>query len=82
MFEQLNPHLSLVERIWAEYKDYFTRIEVPARTDLLQEGDIAQKMFFIETGCVRVWNNHDGRQYPSVNLKRPGKWMWRMEKDW
>lgn len=36
-------------------------MEVPAKTDLLREGDIAQKMFFIETGCVRAWHNHNGR---------------------
>src|SRR5689334_22474424 len=61
MSEQLNHFSSLIGRIWAEYKGHFTRIEVPAKTDLLKEGDIAQKMFFIETGCVRVWHNHDGR---------------------
>jgi CRP-like cAMP-binding protein len=62
MFEPPNPNISLIERIWTDYKDYFTRIEVAARTTLLKEGEIAQKMFFIETGSVRVWHNHNGNE--------------------
>lgn len=56
-----NHYLSLIARIWVEYKEHFTRIEVPAKTDLLKEGETPQKMFFIENGSIRVWHNHHGR---------------------
>jgi CRP-like cAMP-binding protein len=36
-------------------------MEVPAKTVLLQEGEIAKKMFLIEKGCVRVWFNNNGK---------------------
>ncbi|PWV48896.1 Crp/Fnr family transcriptional regulator [Chitinophaga sp. S165] len=61
MSEQPNHFSLLIGQIWSAYKKQFTRIEVPAKTDLLKEGETAQKMFFIETGSVRVWHNHNGR---------------------
>ena len=38
----------------------FNRIQVPARTVLLQEGDISRKAYLIEKGCLRVWFNNNG----------------------
>lgn len=32
-----------------------------AGEDLLLEGDVAQRVFYIETGAVRLWHNDDGR---------------------
>ena len=61
MFEQLKYKLSPDAQIWVEYKEYFTRIEVPAKTNLLKEGEIAHKLFLIEKGCIRVWHNYDGK---------------------
>jgi len=40
----------------------FTRLEVPAKTTLLQEGQISRTMFFIEKGCLRTWVNNDGKE--------------------
>lgn len=37
------------------------QITVDAKTLLLREGEIAQKMFFIKKGCVRVWFNNNGK---------------------
>jgi len=37
------------------------RIEVPARTVLLTEGDISKRSFIIEKGCLRVWFNNNGK---------------------
>ncbi|SJN43713.1 Crp/Fnr family transcriptional regulator [Sphingobacterium sp. JB170] len=43
-----------------KFKHVFKRIEVPAKTILLQEGEISRTMFFIEKGCLRTWLNNDG----------------------
>ncbi|TCK80650.1 Crp/Fnr family transcriptional regulator [Albibacterium bauzanense] len=43
-------------------KHLFTRLEVPAKTTLLQEGQISKTMFFIEKGCLRTWVNNDGKE--------------------
>jgi len=39
----------------------YKRIEVPAKTVLLSEGDISKRSFMIEKGCLRVWFNNNGK---------------------
>lgn len=46
---------------WDKFKHLFTRLEVPARTILLREGQISKKAFYIEKGCLRIWFNNDGK---------------------
>ncbi|SDR04104.1 cAMP-binding domain of CRP or a regulatory subunit of cAMP-dependent protein kinases [Chryseobacterium soldanellicola] len=46
---------------WDKLKHLFKRQEVPAKTTLLQEGQISRTMFFIEKGCLRTWVNNDGK---------------------
>lgn len=43
-----------------KFKPLFKRLEVPAKTILLQEGEISRTMYFIEKGCLRTWINNDG----------------------
>lgn len=45
---------------WGKFEHLFKRLEVPAKTILLQEGEISRTMFFIEKGCLRTWINNDG----------------------
>lgn len=47
---------------WNKFKHFFKRQEVPAKTTLLQEGQISRTMFFIEKGCLRTWVNNDGKE--------------------
>lgn len=47
---------------WDKFDHLFKRQEVPAKTILLQEGEISRTMFFIEKGCLRTWVNNDGRE--------------------
>jgi len=35
---------------------------VPAKTILLQEGQISRTMYFVEKGCLRTWVNNDGKE--------------------
>ncbi len=46
---------------WIEYVSYFNRIEVPAKTILLHEGEVSKKAYLIEKGCIRVWFNNAGK---------------------
>jgi CRP-like cAMP-binding protein len=61
MFEQLRSKLQLDTDTWDRYTSCFKRIEVPARSVLLKEGDISKKLFVIEKGCIRVWFNNNGK---------------------
>jgi len=36
-------------------------MEVPAKTILLNEGDVSRRSFIIEKGCLRVWFNNNGK---------------------
>lgn len=43
-----------------KYMEFQKRIEVPAKTVLLEEGQVACNYIFIEEGCVRLALNKDG----------------------
>lgn len=61
MFEQFKwkfPHLK--ERLDG-YAEKCERLEVPARTMLLREGEISRRCLYVEEGCLRVWFNDQGK---------------------
>jgi CRP-like cAMP-binding protein len=41
--------------------DIITEREITSRTKLLNEGEIADQVFFIKKGCLRMWFNKDGK---------------------
>jgi CRP-like cAMP-binding protein len=46
---------------WDEFKHLFKRQEIPAKSILLQEGEIAKQAFYIEKGCLRIGFNNNGK---------------------
>jgi CRP-like cAMP-binding protein len=46
---------------WEHFIHLFKREEMPAKTFLLREGEIAKKAFYIERGCLRAWFNKEGK---------------------
>lgn len=52
-FPQLNAY-------WDKYLPFQQRMEVPAKTILLDEGKTSQQYIFIEKGCVRLFFNNKG----------------------
>jgi CRP-like cAMP-binding protein len=52
-FPGLNP-------FWDKYLEFQTRMEIPAKTVLLEEGKVSQQYIFIEKGCVRAFFNNNG----------------------
>ncbi|BDU26438.1 MULTISPECIES: Crp/Fnr family transcriptional regulator [unclassified Flavobacterium] len=65
MFDQFRNKFPVTDEKWIEYTNYFNRIEVAAKTTLLEEGEISKKLFVIEKGCIRVWFNHNGKDLTS-----------------
>jgi CRP-like cAMP-binding protein len=59
--------LKLLDRIpglkqrWPEYAPMLRRMEFPARSYLLREGEIPWRIFFIEKGCLRTAINSHGK---------------------
>ncbi|MBK8154779.1 MAG: Crp/Fnr family transcriptional regulator [Streptococcus sp.] len=66
-------------------EEYWHQKSLPANTTLLYEGDIADKIYFIKKGALRLWNNDDGKDitfqlffenqfvssYESFHLQKP-----------
>lgn len=52
-FPQLNAY-------WEKYLPFQKRMEVPAKTVLLEEGKKSQHYIYIEKGCVRTFLNKNG----------------------
>ena len=46
---------------WERCKGFFKVLEIPARTSLLREGEVARSMYFVKQGCLRLWFNKDGK---------------------
>ncbi|WP_430612553.1 Crp/Fnr family transcriptional regulator [Flavobacterium sp. JP2137] len=46
---------------WDTFKHLFKRQEIPAKTMLLKEGEIAKQAFYIEKGCLRICFNNEGK---------------------
>jgi CRP-like cAMP-binding protein len=46
---------------WEKFRHLFKREEIPAKTVLLKEGEVSEKMFYIEKGCIRLSFNKDGK---------------------
>ncbi|RKD16132.1 cyclic nucleotide-binding protein [Pelobium manganitolerans] len=47
---------------WTKFAKYFKPLNAAPKTILLNEGDIARQMFFIEKGALRTWVNNDGKE--------------------
>ncbi|MDQ6480096.1 Crp/Fnr family transcriptional regulator [Dyadobacter sp. LHD-138] len=56
-FRKQFPQLNLY---WDKYLPFQQRLEVPAKTVLLEEGKVSQHYTFIEQGCVRAFFLKDG----------------------
>lgn len=50
-----------IQAEWGKFGYLFRREEIPAKTVLLDEGEIAKKVYFIEKGCLRLSFNKDGK---------------------
>src|SRR5687767_7457461 len=46
---------------WEKFRDFFKRETIPAKTILLKEGEVSERMFYIEKGCIRLSFNKDGK---------------------
>jgi CRP-like cAMP-binding protein len=61
MFNQFRNKFPLTDEKWMEYTNCFKRLEIPAKTILLEEGEVSKRLFIIEKGIIRVWFNNNGK---------------------
>jgi CRP-like cAMP-binding protein len=60
VLEKFRTRFPLSPEKWEDYVSRFKRVQVPAKTILLQEGEISRKAYLIEKGSLRVWFNNKG----------------------
>ncbi len=46
---------------WTKFQDLLVEREIASKTILLNEGEIANQVFYIKKGCLREWFNKDGK---------------------
>ena len=61
MFEKLIAEIKKNESNWTKFQKLFVEREIPAKTILLNEGEISRHIYFIKKGCLRQWFNKDGK---------------------
>jgi len=60
MFLHFRKQFPQINQYWDKYLPLQQRLEVPARTVLLKEGQVSQNYISIEQGCVRAYFDKDG----------------------
>lgn len=61
MFEHLKNRFPFPKAKCAEFLKDFKRMEVPAKTILLKEGEVSLHAYYVEKGMARAWYNNDGK---------------------
>lgn len=61
MFQQLIDRLKKDKANWAQFEEILVEREIPAKTVLLQAGEISNHVHMIKKGCLRQWFNKDGK---------------------
>lgn len=61
MFEHIKNKFPFPKEKWRKFIGSFERMEVPAKTVFLNEGEVSNNAFYLEKGIVRAWYNNDGK---------------------
>ena len=61
MLDQLIDKIKSNGANWGKFRDLLKEREIPSKTILLNEGEIATQVHFIKKGCIREWFNKDGK---------------------
>ena len=61
MFDKLINTIKKDKKNWVKLQKGFIEREITSKTILLNEGEIANNIYFIKKGCLREWFNKDGK---------------------
>ena len=62
MFLHFRKQFPQLNQYWDKYLPFQQRLEVPAKTVLLKEGQVSQNYISIQQGCVRAYFDKDGNE--------------------
>lgn len=61
MIFHLKNRFPRLSSYWDKYLEFQKRLELPAKSILLEEGKVSRNYIFIEKGCVRTFFNSNGK---------------------
>ena len=61
MIEKLIKTIKEDQKNWDKFQNVFNERRIASKTILLNEGEIANYVYFIKKGCLREWFNKDGK---------------------
>jgi CRP-like cAMP-binding protein len=61
MLDVILNKVPALKKNWTNYRHLIKQIKIPAKTILLNEGEVSRKMFWIKEGCLRIWYNDNGK---------------------
>lgn len=61
MYDLLIDRLKQDPQKWDQCRELFREKHVPAKTILLEEGEVSHQIFFVRKGCLRLCFNHHGK---------------------
>lgn len=61
MLDELLFRLGERESFQEKYNDLFEEISIPPKSIILNEGEVIKKIYFVKSGCLRLWFNSNGR---------------------
>lgn len=50
-----------IEQLWTFLSPHARRIELKKKQTIIQEGTISDAIYYVQSGCLRSWFNHDGK---------------------
>lgn len=62
MIEKLLNFLDEEKKKGRTFDDILVEKNVPPKTILLREGEVANRVYFVKKGCLREWFNKDGKE--------------------
>ncbi|MBK7056645.1 MAG: Crp/Fnr family transcriptional regulator [Leptospiraceae bacterium] len=61
LINELKERIPNLEKQWKEIENLFFEVSYPSKTNLLNEGDVSQYLYFVKEGCLRLWFNDKGK---------------------
>ena len=61
MFQELINKIRQDKKNLEKFQGAFTEKKIPAKTILLNEGEVSGHLYYIREGCLRMWFNKDGK---------------------
>ena len=79
MYEQLKValarHISLTESEFEHFSSYFTLRKMRKKQYILQQGDIAKHLFFVNKGCLRSFETDDSGKEHIIQFSIENWWV-------